>query len=272
MKILKKKLTQSNSKKTMKYSTSIFELKEKELSFSKVKIEKKIKSPTKIRKKFNLSMNPSETIPSGKEINNLEEMHWNQLNEESVGNYLSMQRKSIFSFLNFYKSNAEELIKPKAIFEGHEHSVTCISFSPTEDMFASASKDCSIKLWDLSTNKEIFDLKSHDDWINTVVFNKAGNLIASGGDDFLVFLYENIQSKEENEVKAIELQGHSKGVMIVCFHPENSELLLSGAEDDSIIIWNIQSKIQVNILKNLHEGIYTIGLYNFFFLLFLNFV
>ncbi len=54
---------------------------------------------------------------------------------------------------------------------------------------ATASQDCTIKLWDIEKGKEYLTLKNHTAPVNSVAFSHDCEYLASGGADGTVQLY-----------------------------------------------------------------------------------
>lgn len=125
-------------------------------------------------------------------------------------------------------------------FEGHSHYVMSLAFNPKDpNMFASASLDRTIKIWNLSgsTMQAYFTLEGHEKGVNTVEFYGGVDrpYIVSGADDNTVRVWD-YQTKGCIKV----MEGHSSNISCVLFHPE-LPLLLSGSEDSTIKIWNSNS-------------------------------
>lgn len=77
---------------------------------------------------------------------------------------------------------AEEIGKP-FVQLGHVGSaINAVAFSPGGRFFLSASDDKNIKLWDISSGKEIRTYSGHDDFVNSVVFSPDGRFFLSGSD------------------------------------------------------------------------------------------
>jgi WD40 repeat protein len=69
--------------------------------------------------------------------------------------------------------------------------------------------------------------------VNTLAFSPDGKIVASGGDDSKVKLW-NVK----NKTRIRELSGHDKPVMSVSFSPDG-KLLASGSKDYTVRIWQL---------------------------------
>ena len=63
---------------------------------------------------------------------------------------------------------------------GHSDRVTSIAFSPDGKTFVSGSADNTLKLWDVSTGKEIRTFRGHSGDVTSVAFSPDGKIIISG--------------------------------------------------------------------------------------------
>lgn len=118
-------------------------------------------------------------------------------------------------------------------FEGHEGSVRCVDFHPTQPLFVSGGDDYSIKVWSLDTRKCIFTLSGHLDYVRTVFFHHDLPWIISASDDQTVRIW-NWQNRQEIAC----LTGHNHYVMSAQFHP-SEDLIVSASLDQTVRVWDI---------------------------------
>jgi WD40 repeat protein len=83
-------------------------------------------------------------------------------------------------------------------------------------------------------------LHAHSDWVRTLAFSPDGSLLASGGRDGLVVLWD----MASNRMIGQPLQGHESWVNGVAFSPDGS-LLASGGQDGRVLLWETASGQQI---------------------------
>jgi len=106
------------------------------------------------------------------------------------------------------------------ILKGHSGTVLDTEWSPfDESMLATASEDCTIKLWSIP-----------DDWEPT---NEKG--MGKKGDDFSDSL--------------MDLDGHRKKVTLIRFHPTASNTMLSTSADYTVKTWDIEAGSAISTLE-----------------------
>ena len=124
-------------------------------------------------------------------------------------------------------------------FLGHEYWVNCL-VKCTDKIFASASNDCTIRIWDYYQRKEIRAIEAHEDCILTLIILKNGNL-CSGSADLLIKFWDWRKGTLINEIKA-----HDNWIKCLC--QLEDETLLSGSDDKTIKVWKNN-----NCLKELKQ-------------------
>ena len=121
---------------------------------------------------------------------------------------------------------------------GHLDYVYSVSFSPNGYHLASASKDKTVKIWELLGGKfseiQTLDLNSP---VETVSFSPDGTYLAGGSDDNTVTIWK-LTNEGFSELQT--LRGHSKWILQVSFSPDG-EYLASLSWDDTIRIWRLSN-------------------------------
>ena len=74
----------------------------------------------------------------------------------------------------------------------HRHFISSprLSFLFANLYFFSASYDCIVRLWDVSTNKCVREFHYHSDTVYTLSFSTHGTWLASGGFDGRVIVWD----------------------------------------------------------------------------------
>ncbi|OJJ40280.1 hypothetical protein ASPWEDRAFT_47150 [Aspergillus wentii DTO 134E9] len=144
---------------------------------------------------------------------------------------------------------------------GHDHSVSAVRFIPSGaagspisgNLLVSASRDRTLRIWDVTTGYCVKTLQGHVDWVRDVVPTIDGRFLFSAGNDQIPRLWD----VSSGETKATFL-GHEHVIECVAFAPSTSyqhlasfaglkkpppasssaEFVATGSRDKTIRLWD----------------------------------
>ncbi|MEN8904827.1 MAG: WD40 repeat domain-containing protein, partial [Clostridiales bacterium] len=143
------------------------------------------------------------------------------------------------SFAKFSNSKINEnFIVPR----GHLSTITYLQLSLDNKIFASASTDKTIKIWNFESLECIYTFRGHNDSVNCVKFNYANNTLISASNDRTILIWDL-----ENYKILKKLKGHEDSVNSIKIS-NNNKYLISASDDSTIKIWSLKD---LNCIKTL---------------------
>ena len=135
-----------------------------------------------------------------------------------------------------------------ATFEGHTHFVNTVSLS-RNGIIASGSYDHTIRLWDVSTKKNIAILEGHKGPVSSVSFSPDDTLLASAGNyrGGTIRLWRVPTDKH-----TVLLRPHrGSSVHVVSFSPDGM-ILASGAGSTlgTVELWDVMKRTRIAVLES----------------------
>jgi WD40 repeat protein len=126
--------------------------------------------------------------------------------------------------------------------EGHADTVTAVTFSPDGLRLGSGALDKTVRVWDVSTGREVRRLQGHKPPVRCVAFSSNGEVLASGAEDSTIKLWDVSTERE-----ICTLEGHAGSVVSVAFSPDDS-LLASGSSDTTVKMWDLSAGRELRTL------------------------
>jgi WD40 repeat protein len=126
----------------------------------------------------------------------------------------------------------------------HSDMILGMAFSPDPGLarLATASRDGTVRIWDVRTGNQIVDPLLHTEKATSVAFSGDGRLLASGSEDRTVRVWD------ANTWKPLEkLPDPTGGVLSVAFHPKDDRVLAWGSTDSTVKIvknWRAPKEIR----------------------------
>ena len=123
----------------------------------------------------------------------------------------------------------------------HRSPVTSVAFSPDGTKLASGDMDGMVKVWDVSTGRNIRIVRGPGGLYKSVAFSPDGTKLASSisGGDGTVEIREAATGKNINTIA-----GHLAGVQSIVFSPDGTKLA-AGLSGSGVKLWEIETGQQV---------------------------
>lgn len=139
--------------------------------------------------------------------------------------------------------------KPEIFVQlGHTSGVYSVSFSPDGRYALSGSADNTLKLWEISTGREIRTFEGHTHNISSVAFSPDGKYVLSGSMDNTLKLWDVGTGEEVRTFK-----GHSKEVNSAVFSADG-RYILSSSEDGTVKLWDASTAKEIRTFTYTYIG------------------
>ena len=127
--------------------------------------------------------------------------------------------------------------KNLAVLDGHYSTVNSVCFSPGGKMFASASADRSIIIWNSENLRQLKRLSGRSFRFEAVVFNHAGTKLAVGDE----LGRGRIIDLQSSRVRVSVAPWHEQKVSAIAFSA-NDSIIFSGGYDNRLTSFNVRSE------------------------------
>ncbi|TMS07935.1 Sperm-associated antigen 16 protein [Larimichthys crocea] len=143
--------------------------------------------------------------------------------------------------VNFEKLKSPSSFSLSCTIRAHELPISCIDLHPQQQILASASDDCSWRLWALPANGEkvaqmVLTGEGHSDWLSGCSFHPDGVKLATTSGDTTVRLWDL-----SHGCCVLTLSGHSQPTWGCSFH-SCGHFLASCSADKTAKLWDLNSQ------------------------------
>ncbi|MCT7961418.1 serine/threonine protein kinase [Laspinema sp. D1] len=151
-------------------------------------------------------------------------------------------------------NDSDEKFSLATTLTGHSWWVRSVAISSDGETLVSGSRDKTIKIWNLKTEKLLNTLTGHDLWVRSVAISLDGQTLVSGSYDNTIKIWNLKSGKLLNS-----LTGHRDAIWSIAISPDG-QTLVSGSQDDTIKVWNLKTGELLNSLLANSNGVAAIGI------------
>ena len=128
--------------------------------------------------------------------------------------------------------------QPAGLLEGHTAAINALAFTPDGTLVIAGSEDNSVRSWNAADAQAVATAATPSP-IRALITTSDGTQIITGHADNMIRVYPLPQPDAELQ-PALEIAGHGGPVTALTLMPTTNELL-SGSEDATIRIWNLEN-------------------------------
>jgi predicted NACHT family NTPase len=126
--------------------------------------------------------------------------------------------------------------------------------SPNGKIIISASYDNTIKLWDVFSGNLLRTLAGHSDSITSLTISQDNKMLVSSSWDKSIKIWDISTGKLIRR-----LRGHSEWVNSAIISPDGATVI-SGSSDKTIKLWDIKKKREIRTLKGSFDGVSSVAI------------
>ncbi|MEQ1825483.1 MAG: protein kinase [Pirellula sp.] len=142
----------------------------------------------------------------------------------------------------------------EVVLLGHVEAITCVDFSPSNELVVTSSNDGTVRVWRTEDGLEVQRFSGHNAPVMSVAFAPSGKQIASGGADRRILVWtvdpsEDRSRRVDNVIKQLRgeslptpsfhsFDGHDGTIQDLSFSLDGTRLV-SSANDNLVCVWQV---------------------------------
>lgn len=140
----------------------------------------------------------------------------------------------------------------KSTFTETLGSILSVAFSPNGELLATSDSDSKIRLWQVTTGRQLFVCKGHTSWAWSITFSPDGSILASCSIDQTIRLWDTSTGQ------CLRILPEPDQVEAITFSP-NGSILTSGSVDQSIRLWDVSTGECLKILQGHTDSVWSVA-------------
>jgi WD40 repeat protein len=136
---------------------------------------------------------------------------------------------------------------------GHSLYVTAVAVTKDGQRAVSASYDETLKVWDLSSGRELRTLSGHTNLVNAVAVSPDGQRAVSASVDQTLKVWDLSSGRELRT-----LSGHSNVVRAVAVTPDGQRAV-SASDDHTLKVWDLSSGRELRTLSGHSSSVFAVA-------------
>lgn len=160
----------------------------------------------------------------------------------------------VASYEAFHEFDFTKFKKIRTKKKAHTTFLENCIYSPNDEFIATSSwRDKTLVIWKASSFKKQAETIEVT-WVDNAIFNKASNLLISGGHDDMIKMWD---VNTGGLIK--QFAGHNDWVYDICLSADE-KYIYSASLDKTIKVWDIASGKQVATLKGHSDGVVSLDI------------